>query len=171
MRNSLAVPWLAVLALLGLSQVAVAQDPLPADAKPLCTVTKAEFAKWYANGMIQKDGLVKPDDSLNFVSSGDCAFYKWSWQMFLWITSPQHSYGGGGLVLDSPVFYDVTPPDANGKRHFHANAGLTMSGDLLGTLRYNSPEQALAKRTAVDHRTDVYSLGVTLYELCCGERP
>jgi WD40 repeat protein/serine/threonine protein kinase len=45
------------------------------------------------------------------------------------------------------------------------DAGLTMTGDLVGTLRYMSPEQALAKGPVVDLRTDLYSLGATLYEL------
>jgi serine/threonine protein kinase len=52
-----------------------------------------------------------------------------------------------------------------GLARMEADAGMTMTGDILGTLRYMSPEQALAKRVVVDHRSDIYSLGVTLYEL------
>jgi eukaryotic-like serine/threonine-protein kinase len=45
------------------------------------------------------------------------------------------------------------------------DVGLTVTGEMLGTMRYASPEQVLARRGIVDHRSDVYSLGATLYEL------
>jgi serine/threonine protein kinase len=69
----------------------------------------------------------------------------------------------GNLIVDSRG--DVWVTDFGLAQLRDGEAGLTMTGDLVGTLRYMSPEQALAKRVVIDHRTDVYSLGMTLYEL------
>lgn len=75
------------------------------------------------------------------------------------------------------IHRDIKPAnlmfDASGKiwvtdfglAHIESNDTLTVSGDLLGTLRYMSPEQAGGQACLVDYRSDIYSLGVTLYEL------
>jgi eukaryotic-like serine/threonine-protein kinase len=52
-----------------------------------------------------------------------------------------------------------------GLARIRGDSDLTASGDVLGTLRYLSPEQAKGRREAVDCRSDVYALGATLYEL------
>jgi serine/threonine protein kinase/Flp pilus assembly protein TadD len=69
----------------------------------------------------------------------------------------------GNLIVDARGQVWVT--DFGLALFQQGEAGLTLTGDLVGTLRYMSPEQALAKRAVIDHRTDVYSLGATLYEL------
>ena len=75
------------------------------------------------------------------------------------------------------VHRDIKPAnlmlDARGKvwvtdfglAQVRSGADLTQTGDLLGTLRYMSPEQVQGDRALVDQRTDIYSLGATLYEL------
>ncbi|MFO0917651.1 MAG: serine/threonine-protein kinase [Planctomycetaceae bacterium] len=68
----------------------------------------------------------------------------------------------GNLLIDARGKLWVTD---FGLAQVRSSGDLTQTGDLVGTLRYMSPEQVQGDRAVLDQRTDVYSLGATLYEL------
>lgn len=121
---------------------AQAQSALPPDPKPTCTVSATELAGWFASGHVTLDGLVNPADSITFSDKNDCDFYKWSSRMFLWLTSPTSAspYGGDGSVFESLIFYDVSPPDANGQRVLIPNTPGVQNP--IFPIRVNKPEKA-----------------------------
>jgi tRNA A-37 threonylcarbamoyl transferase component Bud32 len=65
-------------------------------------------------------------------------------------------------VLDFGIAKSIEDHDAN-------EQALTMSGQILGTPAYMSPEQCMGKH--LDHRTDIYSLGIIAFELISGKKP
>ena len=60
--------------------------------------------------------------------------------------------GGNVLIADFGLATDVQ------------SQTLTVAGSMMGTPAYMSPEQVMAAEMPIDHRTDIYSLGATLYE-------
>jgi hypothetical protein len=55
--------------------------------------------------------------------------------------------------------------------HFDESAVVTLEGGVPGTVPYMAPEQVSWRHELIDRRTDVYALGVVLYELICGRLP
>jgi hypothetical protein len=139
--NNKAYRFLAVAAL-ATAGASVQAQSLPVDVKPTCTVSPAEFKKWFG-GTVTANGAVTFADSVTFKHENDCDFNRWSEQMFSWLVSPGY---GGSRVFDSPLFFTVSEEDSQHQRHliphvpgkprlmaaFHAQLGSNISVGQAG---------------------------------------
>jgi eukaryotic-like serine/threonine-protein kinase len=69
-------------------------------------------------------------------------------------------------VLDFGLAKDV---NADAGEHTITSADITKAGAIMGTPAYMSPEQISGR--PLDHRTDIFSLGVVMHEIATGRRP
>ncbi len=72
-------------------------------------------------------------------------------------------------ILDFGLAQQLVLPDAGDSGSTELTLGLSLPGPVVGTIGFMSPEQVRGK--PVDHRSDIFSFGVVLYELIAGVRP
>jgi hypothetical protein len=88
--HSLKLSLSALGAVLTVAACALTQIAPPSDGGSSCatSLSNAEFNGWFESGAVSLNGAVKPANSVLFPDVPNCSFYKWSEQMFLWLTSP-----------------------------------------------------------------------------------
>ena len=89
----------------------------------------------------------------------------------------QHAHASGVIHRDvKPSNILITPEGRPkltdfGLAQVEDALSLSRTGEFAGTPYYMSPEQAMSRRIGIDERTDIFSLGVTFYEILTGIRP
>lgn len=122
----------------GVAAKSSVQSQAPAGPAPLCAVTSAEFATWKVGSNFA------PPDSASFDPSSDCKFYKWSSQMFLWLTTKDTR---GNLLMFSPKFDNAVEDTSTGAFQLVNSTGVDAQGkaNVSFRVRVNKPKVLLLK--------------------------
>ncbi|HXU83976.1 MAG TPA: serine/threonine-protein kinase, partial [Polyangia bacterium] len=113
----------------------------PQEAVMIALETASAVSAAHAQGIVHRD--LKPEN--------------------LFLARDSHTGKESVKVLDFGIAKLRGPLSGDGVR--------TQTGALMGTPPYMSPEQCRGISGEVDHRTDVYALGIILYEMLCGSPP
>jgi hypothetical protein len=100
------------------------RQELPLDARSSCNsvIDTSQFNPWFEKREASLNGSVKPPHGLSFQGGPACNFYKWSEQIFLWLTSPAPTrYSENNIVMNTSGFFDISERDSSGEREFIAH--------------------------------------------------
>src|SRR6185369_12177771 len=135
------------------------------EAAPILVRVVSAIGTAAAAGVVHRD--LKPDNILLVPPAGGSAWTE--------LGAPGAAAAGAGAGAAGARTFDVKVLDF-GLAKLTATEGdaatsgdLTRDGDVIGTPHYMAPEQAFGEH--VDHRADIWSLGVIMYECLAGERP
>ncbi len=141
------------------------------------------FAMEYVEGetlarVLERLREADPESVTTFGRKDDVSYFGSLARIFAEVADGlQHAHGKGvihrdikpsNLILDAQQRLRILD---FGLARLEGQESLTQSGDFVGTPQYMSPEQARRRRIPIDHRTDIYSLGATMYETFTGEPP
>ncbi len=134
---------------------------------------------WIAQELVEGSWTVK--DSLDALRSEDTVpkgYYREVAELVAKVADGMQAVHDAGVIhrdlkpQNILVASDDTPKVTDfGLARVSDDSFLSQEGDFAGTWAYMSPEQVTAKRMGLDHRTDIFSLGVVLYELLTLRRP
>ncbi|MDP6369726.1 MAG: serine/threonine-protein kinase, partial [Planctomycetota bacterium] len=140
---------------------------------------ESEGLHWIAMELVEEAcDLRHSIDGLREADELDAAHYSQTAEFMAELADALDAVHAGGVIHRDlkPGNILVTPDDRPkltdfGLAKLMGELSLSTAGDLAGTYYYMSPEQVAAKRMGLDHRTDIFSLGVVMYEMLTLTKP
>lgn len=153
------------------------EEPYAALCETLSSDVTLQSADGKAATLVSGEGTAASSSTQISTTSGSSYFDQVATMMAEVADALEHAHEHGVIHRDVKPSNLLLGPDGRlsindfGLARMLEQPGMTVSGEFVGSPLYMSPEQITAGRVALDHRTDIYSLGATLYELLTLQPP